>query len=1296
MVSTMTEPLSCPPAVCLLSNGHYNVLVTAAGSGYSVVDGTDVTRWREDVTCDCCGQYYYVRDLEGGRVWSAGRQPIGVGADKYEAELRLDRAVICRRDGEIETCYEIAVVPDAKAEVRRLTLTNRGNRLRTLDVTSYSEVALNPRRADQTHPAFAKLFLETEHVRPDAALLCRRRPRARDQQPVWALHVLATAEEISGAQPGDFEFETDRARFLGRGRSARNPAALETRAPLSSTAGAVLDPIFSLRRMVRLSPGESTVLAFTTAIPRDRDEALALAIRFSDLGAIDRAFEEAALSVEARLAELNLTPDDAEAFQRLAAHLVFTNPSLRSRESVAGNKLGQPGLWPHAISGDLPIVLLRISSEKGLQLTQQVLQAHRYWRWCGLVADLVVLNDAGDDLRGSLEALVQSGLAELVDKPGGIFLRNAADLSAEDNTLLEAAARVILRDSDGTLIEQLSRPETVGLGESIGSDISRAPLRSLAGDAPEAVTEPRLFNNGMGGFTPDGREYVISLRGSERPPAPWTNVLANPDFGCLVTEAGGGYTWAGNSQMNRLTPWSNDPVSDPPCEVVYLRDEETGEFWTPTPAPCGGEATTVVRHGQGYSRFTRASYGLEQDLLVLISPTEPVKLFHLRLKNTGERPRRLSATLYVEWVLGIQRDQAPLQVVCAVDLESGTLFATNAWAGEFAGRVALADVSRRPRSFATNRAEFLGREGITAAPAAMFRKRLSDRAGELGDPCVAIMTPVELSPGGTDEIVFVLGQAETTEEARRLADTYANPGRARSTLEEVQALWDRVLGAVQVRTPDPAFNLMLNRWLLYQALACRMWGRSGFYQSGGAFGFRDQLQDSMALVYGASREARAHILRAAARQFEEGDVQHWWHPPAGRGVRTRITDDLYFLPFVTCHYFRVTGDAAILDEQVPFLHAPVLKPEQEEEFNLPDVSEQAETLYEHCVRALEYGLKLGPHGIPLMGTGDWNDGMNKVGAEGKGESVWNGWFMLATLRDFAAVAENRNDTARAAWCRKQADDLLAALEEHAWDGRWYRRAYFDDGTPLGSANNDECQIDSIAQSWAVISGGANPARARQSMAAVQQRLVRENDQLILLFDPPFDKGALDPGYIKGYVPGIRENGGQYTHAATWVVLAAALLGQGERAMKLFQMLNPIHHSDSPEKVALYKVEPYVVAADVYGAPPHTGRGGWTWYTGSAAWLYRIGLEAILGFHLRGGRLRIEPCIPPDWPGYEITYRCGSATYKVVVKNGGFRTLMVDGRAVSAADIELTDDGQQHEVQLTITPRQREEWGHAAD
>jgi cyclic beta-1,2-glucan synthetase len=1277
------------PEVCLLSNGHYSVMLTAAGSGYSARDGMDVTRWREDSTRDGWGQYCYVRNLDDGRAWSAGRQPLGRNADEYEADLRSDRAIIRRRDRDVETCYEVAVVPEADAEVRRVTLTNRGDKPRTLEVTSYAEVALNPRRADQAHPAFAKLFLETEYHASSRALLCRRRPRAHDQQPVWALHVLASEAA------GEAEYETDRARFLGRGRSARNPAAMDAGAALSGTVGPVLDPVFSLRQRIRVEPGASAVVAFTTAAPENRDQAMALAARFGSLETVDRIFEETTTSEAARRAELGLAPDDVALFQRLAAHVLFASRSLRSRESVARNRLGQPGLWPHAISGDLPIALLRIGAERNLDVAREVLQAHAYWRRSGLVADLVLLHDdgAGEELRRQLDDLVQKApTAELVDRPGGVFLRDASRMSPDDATLLEAAARLIIRGGDGSLAAQLTRAQV---------DAPTQPPRLLPTrrrKAAVAARSPRggaglLFDNGLGGFTKDGREYVITLRAGERPPAPWSNVLANPNFGCLVTESGGGYTWSGNSQMNRLTPWSNDPVTDPPGEVVYLRDEETGEFWSPTPAPCGGGATTVVRHGQGYSRFTRRSHGLEQDLLVLISPTDPVKMVRLHVRNKGRRPRRLSATFYAEWVLGGLRDLASLQVVCSADAETGALFATNAWAGDFAGEIAFAAVAAigadtPPRSFTTDRAEFLGPEGSPEVPAAFGRSGLSGRVGELVDPCAALMTPLEVPRGGEQEIVFLLGQAAGPDEARRLVRAYAAPGRVQAALEETRALWDRILGTVQVGTPDPAMDLMLNRWLIYQALACRMWGRSAFYQSGGAFGFRDQLQDAMAIVYGAQDEARAQILRAAARQFEEGDVQHWWHPPAGRGVRTRITDDLVFLPLVVAHYVSVTGDVSLLDEGVPFLHAPVLRPDQEEDYGLPEVSPTGGSIYEHCQRALECGLKLGPHGLPLMGTGDWNDGMNKVGAEGKGESVWNGWFMLATLREFAGLAERRGDGTRAAWCRERADALRAALEEHAWDGGWYRRAYFDDGTPLGSATNDECQIDSIAQSWAVISKGGDPERARQAMAAVEERLVRHEDGLILLFTPPFDRGRLEPGYIKGYVPGIRENGGQYTHAATWVVLATALLGQGQRAAELFDLLNPIRHAASPDGVERYKVEPYVVCADVYGAPPHTGRGGWTWYTGSASWLYRVGLEAILGFRLRGNRLELDPCVPPGWPGYDITYRHRTATYHIVVENAGgagrgVRSVTVDDRKMPEGVVELADDGEQHKVKIVL-------------
>jgi cyclic beta-1,2-glucan synthetase len=1276
------------PEVCLLSNGRYSVMLTGSGSGYSALNGMDITRWREDATRDCWGQYCYMRDLDDGRTWSAGRQPLGRAADEYEADLGPDSAIIRRRDGEVATRYEVAVVPDANAEVRRVTLTNHGSRPRTLEVTSYAEVALNRRAADQAHPAFAKLFLETEYDPSTPALLCRRRPRAHDQQPVWALHAFA-----SGA-PGEIEYETNRARFLGRGRFTRNPAAMDAGVKLSATVGPVLDPVFSFRLRIRVEPKSSAVLAFTTGAPNDRDEALAMAASFGSLETVNHVFEEITPRAAARRSELGLTADDIALFQRLAAPILFTSPQLRSRESVARNRLGQPGLWPYSISGDLPIALVRIGTAGNLDLIRQVLEAHSFWRHCGLVVDLVLLHDdPNDEVRRRLEHLVHNApAAELGDRPGGVFIRDASKMSAEDATLLEAAARVILRTSGGSLAAQLGR------APSIAPSLSprMQPTRGADEADPEASPKPStalLFDNGLGGFTADGREYVITLPAGERPPAPWINVLANAGFGCLVTEAGGGYTWAGNSQMNRLTPWSNDPVSDPCGEAVYLRDEETGEFWSPTPAPCGNQTITIVRHGQGYSLFARTSHHLEQELLILISPTDPVKMIRIRLRNTGTRSRRLSATFYAEWVLGTLREQAPLQVVCSADPETGALFATNAWANDFAGGVAFAAVaalrSHTPsHSFTTDRTEFLGRESSPASPAALSRSQLSGRAGELVDPCAALMKKFDLPQRGEEEIIFLLGQATGAEEARWLIHTYSAPGRAQLALGEVRALWDRILGTVQVRTPDPAMDLILNRWLVYQALACRMWGRSAFYQSGGAFGFRDQLQDAMAIVYGAPQEARAQILRAAARQFEEGDVQHWWHPPAGRGVRTRITDDLVFLPLVVAHYTGVTGDASLLDERVPYLHAPVLRANQEENYGLPEVSPNDGSVYEHCERALEHAVKLGPHGLPLMGTGDWNDGMNKVGAKGHGESVWNGWFMLATLREFADLAEQRGDGARAAWCRERAEDLRVALEQHAWDGHWYRRAYFDDGTPLGAAMNDECKIDSIAQSWAVISGGGDPERLRKAMAAVEQHLVRDADGLILLFTPPFDRGRLEPGYIKGYVPGIRENGGQYTHAAAWVVLATALQGQGQRAVELFNLLNPISHAASPDGVKLYKVEPYVVCADVYGASPHIGRGGWTWYTGSASWLYRVGLEAILGFRLRGNRLKFAPSIPPNWSAYEITYRYRSATYHVVVENRGgsgrvVQSASMDGKAVPEQVVELADDDRRHEVRIVL-------------
>jgi cyclic beta-1,2-glucan synthetase len=1301
----LTTAATPAPRVHLLSNAQYSVMITNAGSGYSTCHGLDVTRWREDATRDSWGQFCYLRQGDRGPVWSAGYQPTCRAAQEYEVIFAADKASVRRLDGEIETLLEVAVSPEHLVECRRLTITNHGESARNVELTSYAEIVLGPRGADMAHPAFGKLFLETEWLPGPKALLCRRRPRAHEEKPLWAVHVSA----VEGVEAAEVQFETDRARFLGRGRTLADPAALDPGATLSGTTGPVLDPIVSLRRRVHMEAGASATVAFTTGFANTRESALSLADQYCAINAVARVFELSWAHSQVEHRHRNWSPEDALLFQRLAAHIIHTGTSLRAAPAVvAANRQGQPGLWRYGISGDRPIVLARIGDTSTLGLARQLLVAHSFLRLKGLEFDLVLLGEQEsgyyEELHGELEALVRGGDEhDLVDKPGGIFVRKVGPMPREDRVLLQAAARVVLLGDRGTLAAQLDRVERVYPlpEEFVATKPAPKPQASQGLPAPAL-----LFTNGSGGFSEDGREYLVTLsaistapRYSQRataalpghmglPPAPWINVVANPAAGFLISEAGSGYTWAGNSQQNRITPWNNDPVSDPPGEVVYLRDEETGDLWSPTPLPVQSGAPTLVRHGQGYTTFQRVVSGIEHELSLFVAPTDPIKLLRLRVKNSEGRARRLTATYYADVVLGSARELARMHVVTELDSETGALLARSAWRTDFAAHVTFADVDRRPRTVTADRTEFLGRHGSVAAPAALRRTALSGHVGAELDPCAALQVHLELQPGQEQVVTFLLGEAKDLASARGLVQRYREPGRAADTLDAIRAQWDRILGTIHVQTPNPALDLLLNRWLPYQVLSCRVWGRSAFYQSGGAYGFRDQLQDVMALVYGAPNEARAQILRAAARQFVEGDVQHWWHPPAGRGVRTRFSDDLLWLPFIVTHYVRTTGDTALLDERVPYIEGPLLKEGQDEDFGQPKVSERTDSVYEHCLAAFQRGMKVGAHGLPLMGTGDWNDGMNRVGDQGKGESVWDAWFLIAGQRGFADLAEARGEQDTARKLRDQAEALRDAVESEAWDGAWYRRAYFDDGTPLGSAENDECQIDSIAQTWAVISGAGDPQRSRQAMDSVEQRLVREQDGLILLFTPPFDKGSLQPGYIKGYVPGIRENGGQYTHAATWVVQATALLGRGRRAMELFDLVSPVGHSATAEAVTRYKVEPYVVAADIYGAPPHTGRGGWTWYTGSASWLYRIGLESILGFHRRGQALTVDPCIPGDWPGFAIRYRHGSATYQIRVENPGgaetgVRTVVVDGQPRDDRVIPLADDGREHEVLITM-------------
>ena len=1287
------SPNTPVPEVLLLSNGRYHVMITNAGGGYSRWKDLAVTRWREDTTCDNWGTFCYIRDVTSGGFWSNAHQPAIKRADTYEAIFSEGRAEFRRRDLDYDTHTEIVVSPEDDIELRRVHITNRARLRRTIEITSYAEVVLAVPAADALHPAFSNLFVQTEIIPEQHTILCTRRPRSLGEPAPWMFHLVA----VRGAQVRKISYETDRARFIGRGRTVATPQSMDDGAVLSGSAGSVLDPIVAIRYRITLEANQTATIDMVTGIDATRDAALGLAGKYQDRHLADRVFELAWTHSQVVLRQINATETDAQLYGRLAGSVIYANSSLRADTGVLGkNRRGQSGLWGYSISGDLPIVLLQIGDLANIDLVRQLVQAHAYWRLKGLVVDLVVWNEDRAGYRQLLQeqimGLIAAGVeAHVMDKPGGIFVRRAEQISDEDRILVQAVARAIISDRRGALGEQINRR---GLMEVRAPHLNLprfTPTRmhrvDLPVTAPAAAPGDLLFSNGLGGFTPDGREYVITTTPANVTPAPWVNVLANSQFGTVISESGMAYTWSENAHEFRLTPWSNDPVSDAGGEVFYIRDEESGHFWSPTPLPSRGATPYVSRHGFGYSSFEHTEGGINSALTVYVALDAAVKFSVLKVRNESGRARRLTATGYVEWVLGDLRPKSAMHIITEIDPLSGAFHARNAYNTEFAGRVAFFDVDDTTWTFSGDRAEFVGRNGTLGNPAAMTRSQLSNKVGAALDPCAAIQLAIELADGEEREIVFQLGAGRTLNDARHLVQRYRGSAAAHDALEQVRHYWQHTLGAVQVETPDQSLNILTNGWLLYQTLACRLWGRSGYYQSGGAFGFRDQLQDVMALVHAEPRLVREHLLRCAAHQFREGDVQHWWHPTSDRGVRTHCSDDYLWLPLALCRYVLVTGDLGVLDESIRFLDARPVNPEEDSYYDLPGHAVEAASLYDHGVRAIVRGLQFGERGLPLMGSGDWNDGMNLVGAHGKGESVWLGFFLYEVLMQFTGIARMRSDTKFAERCQREAAQLRQNLERNGWDGEWYRRAYFDDGTPLGSAANAECQIDAIAQSWAVLSGAGDATRSRTAMAAVERRLVRRESGLIQLLDPPFDKSALNPGYIKGYVPGVRENGGQYTHAAIWTVMAFAALGDSRRAWALFDMINPVNHASSEAAIAAYKVEPYVVAADVYAVAPHTGRGGWTWYTGSAGWMYRLILESLLGLKLEAGKLRFMPCLPADWETFTLRYRYRETVYHLTVRQTQATDIntgvTVDGVLQPDAAVSLVDDRVEHEVEIRV-------------
>ncbi|HEY2435070.1 MAG TPA: glucoamylase family protein [Vicinamibacterales bacterium] len=1281
-------PHTRSPHTHFLSNGRYTVALTHAGGGSSMWNGLSVTRRRDDRTSDAGAHFIYLRDPWSGGVWSATYQPICREPDEFETVFELEKVTLRRRDGDFDTQLQIVVSPEDDVEVRRLSITNRGSRPREIEVTSYAEMVLARPEDDLAHPAFGKLFIETEYDAQSAGLLFSRRPRSAEEPHAWAFHVLAVDGRLGGA----VEWETDRVRFLGRGRSPSNPAALDGRA-LSGTTGAVLDPVAALRERVRLAPGAFVRVTFATGVAHDRPTALALIHKYRDASAAARAFSMASTHVHITLQHLGLTDDQAILFDRLASRVFGSDPSGMSPDDIARNIFGQTNLWGRGISGDLPILLVHVADVSEIALVRQLLHAQEYWRTKDLRADVVIVNDHPadylDEVHAHLTSLMQEPRwAGWLDKPGGMFLVRSDGVPDVDRHLLSAVARIVLRGDFGGLAPQLDRKAPwLSRGEIIPqSSALRAPTPAPV----HASVGPRVMENGVGGFTPDGREYVIVLDGDRETPLPWSNILANAEFGTALSASGAAYTWAGNSRENRLTPFANDPISDPTGEAIFLRDEEAGTVWGATPGPLSRSAQSgswVIRHSPGMSYFHYAIDGLEQELAVAVAPDDPVKVSRLTLTNTSNTTRRVSAFVYVEWVLGPPRFGERRFVVCERDDSTGAILARNAYNTDFKDRIAFLHATEQPRSITCDRGDFIGRNRTLNAPAALFRDSLGGQLGAGLDSCGALQIAIEIPPGETRRVAFVLGQGRDRAQAIALAATYSRLDAVENAIGRSARFWDDTLGAIQVHTPDDSFDLLVNRWLLYQTLSCRIWARSGPYQPGGAFGFRDQIQDVLSLLYSRPELCRAHLVLAASRQFVEGDVQHWWHPPAGRGTRTRCSDDMLWLPYAAAIYVDRTGDQSLFDEVVPFLEAPPLAPDESETYSLPSVSNTTATILDHAIRAIERALKYGAHGLPLIGSGDWNDGMNRIGQLGRGESVWLGWFLVVILKQYVAICDERGDSDRAQRYRSEVRWLTGMLEL-AWDGNWYRRAYFDDGTPLGSAQNDECRIDSLTQSWAVFSQEADPRRAARAMEAVRANLVRRDAQIVLLLTPPFDRTPHDPGYIKGYLPGVRENGGQYTHAALWAIIALARLGLGDEAMELFHMVNPINHTRTPDGIEQYRVEPYAMAADVYAHPMHLGRGGWTWYTGSAGWMYQAAIEGLVGLRRAGSTFSVAPCVPLIWPEFSIEWRVGRTMYHISVSNPdhracGPRSAELDGSPVDPDHIPLLDDGQTHRVIVVL-------------
>jgi cyclic beta-1,2-glucan synthetase len=1275
------------PITRIISNGSYTVMVTATGSGFSNCNGKSVLRWNEDVTLENQGNYFFINDSSNESLKSLTFSPLNKFPQNYKTTFSNHKAEFWYENKNLSSHIEVIVSTEDNVELRRITITNLNPKTIDFDFISYSEPVLSDHNADISHPSFNKLFIETEYIEVKNALLAKRRRKDKEDEVVYGINKIVFDKKKCKS----LSYETDREKFLGRNNSWKEANGLKSQTPHTNTVGGVLDPIFSFKTNVKLRDYESTTILIITGITNNRNEALRLIDQYDDFKVFDREEKMSWTKCQIELRHLDLELDEVNTFQKLASALIFSNAQTRPAKKIIEDYIKpQSELWGYSISGDLPILVVLIKDLVNINIVQDLLQFHEYLRKKCIYFDLVFITEESSLYRITIHAEVYRqirifGSNKLLNKKGGISVLQKALIPESDFYLFMSVARIYFSSLQGNLKNQVNQLLKTRFEIGLNAYNSHSQVYQSKKQLKKNKLE---YFNGYGGFHKNGHEYQIILENKEKTPAPWINVIANSkDFGFIISESGSGYTWSKNSSENKITPWSNDSVLDSSGEILYIKDNNNNSFWSPTANPIQSDFTYIVTHGQGFSSFEYTCSDIYQKLTLYVSLKKEVKYYRLTLKNLSHNHRDISVFLYIELVLGLHKSKTTQHII--TEQRNGILCAKNKFSTDFFNRITYLASNKETASFTCDRSNFLGRFRDYINPKGVMEDKLNMEVGAGLDPCMALRVDIKLMPNEEKEVVFILGQEDETSFNPSSIKDNLKKSSANNSLQEIKEFWDKKLNKVQIKTNYRNLDILINNWLLYQTLSCRIWARTAFYQAGGAFGFRDQLQDITSLLHTAPEIARAHIIKSASHQFPEGDVLHWWHPPYDKGVRTHFSDDLLWLPYAVNLYIEATGDISILDEKISFIQGPKLRDDQDDIYIQATPSNEKVTLYDHCVLALDSRLDQGQNGLPFIGSGDWNDGMNKVGNEGSGESIWMGWFLGHNLLTFKKYCSLRGDSFRDLKYQEHISKLKEALETKGWDGKWYRRAYFDNGAPLGSETNDECKIDSISQSWSLLSNIGDRKHQQDAMHFAKKYLINDKNKLVHLFQPAFNKTNMEPGYIKGYLPGIRENGGQYTHAAIWFAMALAKNNDADTAIKVMNYINPIKLSLDKKKANIYKIEPYVIAADVYSNPLHIGKGGWSWYTGSSCWYYRGVLESLLGIFLKNKNLFIRPTFPEGLKDYEIKYIFGKSNYILRVKESHETNLYIDGHFIgNEIIIPLVDDNKSHIVEV-FTPRFKE-------